>query len=380
MPPPLPGSARTSLLQGVKSSLIASGFGLLIMLVFTVVLWKNEGRAIRTARGLAEGSAIVVSVDAAKRNPQNDSKLVHLSGDAVTQLPLEDTVFGIRRQALRLTRKVQMYQWKEKSETKHLNGDSGRTGTTVYTYEKVWDENPINSASFNQPQNHTNPTAWRFSGERWLAKDASIGDFHLPESLVTKLGEGEPMPLAENQYTFTEPNPPVLHDGIFYFGPNPLMPQVGDLRVSWQILKPGPFSVVGKQTGASITPYPTKAGTSIELVAPGFASAAEMFDRAVKENIALTWGMRFVGTIFIFAGIRLLFNPLASLGRSVPFVSRLLATGITLFCAVLAVIFSLLVIGTAWFAHRPLLTITLLAVAAGLGIAWGMKYRKTAVG
>ena len=380
MPPPLPGSTRTSFFQGVKSSLIGSGFGLLIVLIFTVTLWKNEGRAIRTARGLAEGSAIVVFVDAVKADPQYETKLVHLSGDALTKLPLEDAAFGIKRPALRLTRKVQMYQWKEKSETSFQNTDSGKTGTTVYTYDKVWDEKPINSTSFNQPLDHTNPTAWRSTNDRWLAKDATIGAFHLPEGLVEKLGEGEPMPLAEDGYAFTEPNPPLLRDGGLYFGANPIMPQVGDLKVSWQILKPGPFSIVGRQSGASITPYPTKAGTFIELVAPGFVSAGDMFDRAVKENIALTWGMRIAGTIFMFLGIRLLFNPLASLGRTVPFVSRLLATGITLFCAVLAAMLSLLVIGTAWFAYRPLLTFALLVIMAGLGIGWGMKYRKTAVG
>ncbi|RBP47928.1 uncharacterized protein DUF1625 [Roseimicrobium gellanilyticum] len=380
MRPPLPGNASNSLMQGVKATLISSGIGLLLLLIFIVVLWKNEGRAIRTARGLAEGVSIVVPVDAAKVDAQNDSKLVHLSGNAVTKAPLEDLAFGIKQPALRLMRKVQMYQWKEKSETSYQSNESGRNGTTVYTYDKVWDETPINSTSFNQPLNHTNPTTWRFSGESWTAKDAAIGAFHLPEGLVVKLGEGLALPVGENSYTFTEPNPPQLQDGGLYFGANPQMPQIGDLKVTWQILKPGPYSIVGRQSGTSITPYPTKAGTFIELVASGHVAAHAMFDRAVKENIAFTWAIRLVGTIFVFVGIRLLFNPLASLGRAVPFISRLLSTGVTLFSAVLAVMLSLLVIGTAWFAYRPLLTIALLFIIAVIGIGWGMKYRKTAVG
>jgi hypothetical protein len=367
-------------MQGVKSTLISSGIGLLLLLIFIVVLWKNEGRAIRTARGLAEGAAAVVPVDAAKADPQHEAKLVHLSGETVTKAPLEDTAFGIKQPALRLMRKVQMYQWKEKSETSYQNGDSSKTGTTVYTYDKVWDESPIISASFNQPLNHSNPTAWRFSSEQWTAKDATIGAYHLPEGLVVKLGNGLPLPASENSYTFTEANPPQLQDGTLYFGATPSMPQIGDLKVSWQILKPGPYSIVGRQSGTSITPYPTRAGTFIELVASGHVAADVMFDRAVKENIAFTWAIRIVGTIFVFAGIRLLFNPLASLGRSVPFISRLLSTGVTLFSAVLAVMLSLLVIGTAWFAYRPLLTIVLLIIMAAVGIGWGMKYRKTAVG
>lgn len=367
-------------MQGVKATLISSGIGLLLLVVFIVVLWKNEGRAIRTARGLAEGAAIVVSVDAAKFDPQYQGKLVHLTGDTVTGAPLEDSAFGISQPALRLLRKVHMYQWKEKSETKYQDSDSGRTGTTVYTYDKVWDDKPINSSSFNQPLNHTNPTVWRFSNERWTAKDAAIGAYHLPERLVEKLGEGVPLPMSAGTYTFTDPNPPQLQDGSLYFGANPHLPQIGDLKITWQVLKPGTFSIVGQQSGTSITPYPTKAGTFIELTASGHESPEVMFDRAVKENTALTWAIRIVGSLFVFVGIRLLFSPLASLGRSVPFISRLLSTGITLFCGALAIMMSLLVIGTAWFAYRPLLTITLLIVMAAVGIGWGMKYRKTAVG
>jgi hypothetical protein len=380
MPPPLPGSPSGSLIQGVKSTLISSGIGLLLLLIFIAVLWKNEGRAIRTARGLAEGAASVIPVDAARIDPQHESKLVHLSGEAVTKAPLEDAAFGIKQPALRLKRTVQMYQWKEKSETSYQSNDSGRNGTTVYTYDKVWDDKPIDSSSFNQPLNRTNPTAWRFSSERWTAKDATIGAFHLPEGLVVKLGDGVPMPASENSYTFTGPNPPQWRDGTLYFGATPTMPQIGDLKVSWQILKSGPYSIVGRQSGSSITPYPTRAGTFIELVASGHVAPDAMFDRAVKENITFTWAIRVVGTIFVFAGIRLLFNPLASLGRSVPFISRLLSTGVTLFSAVLAVMLSLLVIGTAWFAYRPFLTVVLLIIMAAVGIGWGMKYRKTAVG
>ncbi|MEZ0276144.1 MAG: TMEM43 family protein [Roseimicrobium sp.] len=364
----------------MKASIAASLFGILILFLSCLLLWNNEGRAIKTARGLAEGSAAVISVVSTKANPENETKLVHLSGDTVTGKALEDAAFGIKRPALRLARKVEMYQWKEKSETSFQETNNGKTGTTVYTYDKVWDEKPIDSAAFNQPLDHINPTPWRFSSDRWVAKDAHIGAFQLPESLVGKLEGEHKLALGETDYALQESNPPQLRDGGLYFGANPLIPAIGDLRVNWQILDPGPYSVVGRQSGSSITPYPTKAGTQIELVATGNVPAVVMFEQAVKENIALTWGMRIFGTLFMFAGIRLLFNPLAGLGRVVPFISRLLQAGITLFCAVLAAMVSLVVMGSAWFAYRPLLTIVLLVVAAALGIGVGMKYRKTAIG
>ncbi len=382
MPPPLPSNPRASLLQGVKASIAASLFGVLILFLSCLLLWKNEGRAIKTARGLAEGSAAVISVDSRKTDPKNEAKLVHLAGPVTTTAPLEDAAFGIQQKALRLVRTVEMYQWREKSDSvRKTGGGDADTGTTLtYKYEKAWDSTPLDSSRYNQRQGHENPPAWRFRGETWLARDARLDAYHLPDRLIAKLDGDVPLPLGQGVVDFKEPNPPQNSGNTLYFGANPSVPQVGDLRVTYRILQPGPFSVIGRQSGDSITPYPTKAGTDLELVATGLVDAGAMFKRAVAQNNAFTWGLRIFGLAVMFAGTRLLFNPLAALGRFVPFISRLLQAGITIFCAVLAAMLSLVVMGTAWFAYRPLLTIVLLMVAAALGIGVGMKYRKTAIG
>src|SRR5688572_3055178 len=98
--------------------------GLILFVVAFPVLFWNEGRAVAREKALDEGSAAVVSVDAASVSPQNEGKLVHLSGKAQTGETLEDAQFGVRIGALRLLRKVSMHQWveHEKSETRKKLG------------------------------------------------------------------------------------------------------------------------------------------------------------------------------------------------------------------------------------------------------------------
>jgi len=111
-------------------------FGLVLIGGSGVFLFWNEGRAVQTQRSLAEGASLVVSVDAARVDPANDGKLIHLSGDLKSGAALTDPDFTVSATALRLVRAVEVYQWKEeaKSETRRNVGGSEET---VTTYEYV---------------------------------------------------------------------------------------------------------------------------------------------------------------------------------------------------------------------------------------------------
>src|SRR5512140_251368 len=105
--------------QGYGSRLVESIKGVLIGIVFFIgafpLLFWNEGRAVQTAKSLAEGDAAVVHVE--KLDPGNEGKLVHVSGEAKTDEILADDEYGVMANALRLARRVEMYQYFEKSES-----------------------------------------------------------------------------------------------------------------------------------------------------------------------------------------------------------------------------------------------------------------------
>ena len=148
--------------QGWFSRIVDSIKGIVVGLGMTVVafpiLFWNEGRAVQTAQSLEEGAGAVVSVSADRVDAANEGRLVHLTGTSAASAPVRDEDFGFSTPALKLVRKVEMYQWKEeeKSETKKKLGGGEETVTT-YTYEKAWSSDPIDSSQFQEPSGHENP-------------------------------------------------------------------------------------------------------------------------------------------------------------------------------------------------------------------------------
>ena len=129
------GSAIAGVLIGI----------ILFVASFPLLMW-NEGRAIKTAQGLTEGAGIVRSVAADKVDAANDGRLVHVSGMLSTGGPVADPDFAIRVQGVRLVRHVEMYQWKEETQTEtrtKLGG--GEERTTTYKYVRDWSDKPVDS-------------------------------------------------------------------------------------------------------------------------------------------------------------------------------------------------------------------------------------------
>lgn len=362
----------------LKSSIGGVLFGVLLVIASFPVLWINEGRAVKTAKGLQEGAAAVVSVDSATVDPANEGRLVHVSGAVTATAPLADPLFGIRQLALQLVRKVEMYQWREKSQsTTREKIGGGKETTTTYTYEKAWSDKLIQSSGFKEQQGHVNPAEMRYGQEKWVAQDARLGAFKFHARLAERLPGAEPLLIQEGDYQYESTKPSTLRDGVLYLGANPDQPEVGDMRVRWEILRPTEASVVARQSGEGFAPYQAKSGTKIELVSKGIVSAESMFSSAVAANKALTWGLRAGGFLAMFLGIFLFFRPLAMIGHLIPVIGRLLDTGLALFAGVLAGILSLIVIAVSWLAYRPLLAAALLLAAVGLAVvALRMRRKK----
>jgi hypothetical protein len=157
--------------------------------------------------------------------------------------------------------------------------------------------------------------------------------------------------------------------GAFYLGSNPATPVIGDVRISFQVVKPATVSVVGVQSGSSFAPYAAEAGDTVLLVEEGTHTAAEMFQSAQSANNVLTWILRGGGFFAMFLGLFLVFRPIAVLGDVVPFIGSLLGVGVGLFAFLVSAVLSFTTIAVAWITVRPLLGITLLVLAVG-ALAW----------
>ncbi|MDI1310607.1 TMEM43 family protein [Prosthecobacter sp.] len=344
-------------------------FGIIIIPVTIVLLWWNEGRAVTTANSLKEGAAAVVHVAADKVDPANDKKLVHVTGDAKATGMVEDTNYGISVPALRIVRTEEIYQWVEntKTETKEKVGGSEET-TTTYTYEKKWVDEPVKSSEFKKPEGHTNKGDLIPENANIAAGEVTLGVFDVPEDFVKQMGspiknavtDADLARLPEDLKTGTK-----IQDGAFYIGENPKTPQVGDVRVSFEIVKPGTYSILAAQIDETFEPYQTKAGDAINFIEEGTVSAEAMFKNAAAANSMITWLVRFFGFLFMAFGFMAIMKPLSVLGSVIPFIGNIIGMGTGLISFVLAGTISFLVIAIAWIFVRPLLGIAMLALAIG---------------
>ena len=350
--------------------------GILVGIVFFIgsfpLLWWNEGRAVRTEKSLKEGQGAVVSVPADKVNPANEAKLVHMTGVATTGETLSDPQFLIARNAIKLRRTVEMYQWDEDKKTeerKKLGG--GTEKVTTYTYSKRWTDHTISSADFKE-SGHTNPSTMPYEQHEEAANVVTVGAFQLSSGLLSHMTQYDNVPVDDKALAAvpaeTRSNLKVA-DGGFYMGASPTEPQIGDVRIKFSAVMPHDVSLVAVQAGKSFTAYHAKAGVDIEMLRSGIIGAQEMFKMALEENTIMTWILRGIGWFLMFLGMVLFFRPLSVLGDVVPMFGSLLAFGTGLFAFAGSIVLSLTTVAIAWVVYRPVLGIALLAVAIGL-LVW----------
>lgn len=359
------------------------GGGLLLFLIAFPLLFWNEGRAVKRAKALETGAGAVVSVQADKVDPANEGKLVYVTAKADTKDVLTDPLFKISSTAIRLERRVEMYQWKqnESSKTeKQLGG--GTKKTTVYTYEKVWSDKPVNSAYFKEA-GHENP-GFPFESEKLRANHVTLGDFLLNDSLVDRLGDSRKLPVpADYKLPATlsgKSDAAYVHVSRKSSAPSQVSqeqpadnagdaaltePAIGDLRISWYAVVPHEVSIVARQTGKTFSAYPV-GSESILLIADSVQSAEAMFQSAQSANSAMTWFLRIAGLVMMYVGLSCMLRPLSVLMDVIPFLGDLIGAGISLISFLIALPCTLVTIAVAWIYYRPLLGIGLLVVAAAL--------------
>jgi hypothetical protein len=364
---------RTSWGSRLGQSIIGVLIGIVLVIASVVLLFWNEGRAVQTAQSLGEGSRIVVDIDAARVDPANEGKLVHLTGDLKAEQPLRDQEFGVSADGLRLVRRVEMYQWKEERRTeRHKNLGGSEDEVTTYSYHRVWSDSPINSSDFRHPDGHQNPPM-RFRHLVVVARDARLGAFQPGEQVLRLLPAREAVrvdPGLASSLQARVGGAAQVVDGNIYIGSDPGEPHLGDLRISYELAPNGTTSIIGRQTGSDLTEYQTKAGDRLLIAEPGVRSAAEMFKEASDENRHLTWILRAVGAVIMFAGFALLLRPLVVVADVVPFIGSILGAGAALVALVLTAALAPLIIALAWLWYRPLLSIAALVI--GFAIAFGL--------
>lgn len=338
--------------------------GIILVLLSSWLLYWNEGRYVKQAAGLSEGKGSVQEIQESKVDPAMEGKLVHLTGTTKAGSALEDAAFGVSAKAIRLRRHVQLFEWVEKKESKKrkkLGG--GEETTTTYTYEKKWVGQHEDSSGYKE-KGHDNPAPPDIDDKDFTSSDATIGAYKLGGPVLEDLNQFEKLPLANVKVPSDKKFK--LTNDVLYQGKDPAAPNVGDVKVDFQVVNPGKISLVAKQAGDSFDNYTTRAGITVLLVEPGAHAASEMFKHAEESNSMLTWVLRFVGWLLMCIGFSMMAGPITIVADIIPFLGDLVGLGTALFGIAMGSSLALVCIAIGWIFARPLVGILMLAGAVGL--------------
>lgn len=353
----------------VKSSFRGIGTGFILLIAATVMLWWNEGRAVKTAKMLNEAEGVAVHMpDVSRYDAEFEGKLIHATGTAVTLDSLIDTDFKVGVTGMLMTRDVEYYQWVESSSSKSEDKLGGSQEiTTTYTYSKQWTSRPVNSSEFKDPEYksvNNGGVRIQMENQSYVAQNATIGAYKLPEQMITSFPRSGKRPLM---LSLQSDSLRQVSNNIIYYGKNPNAPEVGDVRIEYHYVPAqNVVSLIAKVQGDTFTRYTAKNGKSFSSIVAGEQTMEEMFESEKAGNTMLTWVLRILGFILISTGLKMVFDLLSTLLKVVPFLSSIMGWGVGLVCKIIAFAWTLIVVALAWLFYRPILSVCLLAIVGAV--------------
>ena len=396
-------TTSTSWFDRLGSSFRGIGLGLVLIIAGTALLWWNEGDFVGTGDALREAQSLTRELgDISKLDPSKNGQLVHGVGPVATNDTLNDPVFGVSINAIRLERTVEFYQWMEQSKSekkKKLGG--GEETVTTYTYAPKWTSRPVDSSEFTDPQARTankNIVLADLENFKTQATNVTFGAYRLPEFMINSLsgaislnvnlsettiaklnkdlalaaqearGEAQvPQDDANNMLTQQTSAQMVHASGdTVLLGASPSTPRIGDVRVTFKETRPATVSILAKLNGNTFETYRASNGKTVSQLSMGTRSLENMYGAAHSSNAAMTWVLRVVGALFIITGLKLIVAPLAVIADVIPLLGSIVGAGVGLVCTLLGLAWSLVIIAIAWLRFRPLIGGGILALAAVL--------------
>lgn len=349
-------------------------WGFILLIGAIILLWWNENNFVEQKAALEETEGVTVETSSDKIDASLDNNAIYINWKTSSpdETPLVDDVFWVKSDDLKLLRKVEMYQWEEEEHTEtHDEMWWGQTTETTYTYNKVWSDRHIDSSNFYKSSQYVNPS-WKYESQTWVKDPIMLGAYILSEQFVNQIDKETKVNLGEQ--TITPMSGMIQNDSELYIGNDPSDPQIWDLRITFYRVVPGNASAVGQQFQETLRPYTTSNHRNIGLLEQDIVPVHEMFEHAHSANSFMTWILRGVGFLLLWAAFSMIFGIFEALAKVVPFIWNVVwaATGIVTFC--LALIVWIVTVAIAWLAVRPVVGI--IALVAVVGIIWLLIYLK----
>lgn len=263
---------------------------LALMLAIMLLVW-NESRNERTSVQL--DNAAVTMRDPAFKNSGDlySGQLVWLAEEVKGEELLVDEQFGISANALKMRRKVEMYQWVE--DPARVNSYAHALAyEKEYTYSKTWKEGIVDSRTFKRGE-YLNPLEIPVGDLTIQSETISMGKYRVSSSLLAT---------TDNYVRYIpehlQNESPHLPAGVMYIGEGtPQNPKIGDIKVWWEIIPEDTYSLLAGYEDGTLVPYEVQPGQQLGMMVPGTVSQEAMLDNLKNNQKLLTWYLRAFGSL-----------------------------------------------------------------------------------
>jgi hypothetical protein len=344
--------------------------GLLCASAFALLAFNEVTGAVR-AGSLARGAQLAVTVSADQVDPAREGDLVHVAGLAVAHGEVVDPETGFSASGTQLLRSAEMLQWVERRIIEVVSDSAeGEEVITRYNYDPQWVKSWQDSGRFQGSQPPSNPPSMPYLNEGWLAEHVTVGAFRLRPWQIKRIGKPEPLDLSSFSPTRQVAGGTLVrHGNTYYLGRNPAQPQIGDIRISYSILRPGPVTILAAQSGTSFTTYkvsvPLPAARSlVNLLSPGSSEIDVLRNGTVpieamlsgeqRHRVLQTWALRVVGALVMVIGLKFVLWAGSGLLSVMPKVRRFFPQGKGFVSLRLGLGLSVITCVFAWVAARGL--------------------------
>ena len=367
-------NGKQGFLSKIGNSIASIPAGIIILIMGILILAGNEKTNVQNIKDVKELRGQVVDISSEKVESKDEGRLVAIHGKLdYNEAVLKDEIFNVNVKAPAFERNVEVYQWVEDSETKD--------DETTYTYSKEWKSEFVNSDDFHNSSDHKNPKddEIKYTSERFQTEeDLKVGAFKLNSDFKSVLSSDKAVAIPED---VTLPEGYVVYNKYITNSVDTANPQVGDVRIYYEKADYTDVSVLGKQVGDTIERYTSKNNRTYAELYKGTKNSTDMINSIESGNKFSKWFKRVLGTLLVIVGIGLILGPITTLIGYIPFLGNIVNSMIGVVSFLVGLIISLLVIAISWFVVRPVLSIILLVVIAGLiaGIIYLKKTKQETV-
>ncbi|KOB53259.1 Transmembrane protein 43-like protein [Operophtera brumata] len=278
----------TAVKHQFKQSWLTTVLSLILFSGVTYFLIWAEGKTIESNLMLEElvSAAESIDVHTGDDSARYEGRVVHIVGPLRVMEPISEPDYNIHVQAVKLRKRVQMYQWiEETTEQANFLSEPAEESQKTYWYHKDWRDYVVDSALFYIRPGHHNPTSIPMFSETHIAESVKVGWLHLGLDVKRKVND---------YYEIWSDSRPErsdikLHSGFYYHGESALQHNIGDLRIH--------FSYAGREDDIPYSPQYFPTADPISLFRKGSYSLKQLFELEKHAANIHTWKYRLLGFV-----------------------------------------------------------------------------------